>query len=84
MHITDLPGLTNLGNVPLEDQTQHRSRRSITMYLMHEDLARAHMDERRAEARRGAQAARMARAQRLQRRAESAAMRARRAAARSL
>jgi len=54
------------------------------MYLLHEDLARAHMDERRAEAQRGAQAARLARVQRTQRRAEAAVLRARRAAARNL
>ena len=54
------------------------------MYLLNEDLARAHCGERRAEAKRGAQAARLAKAQRLQRRAEGAVQRARRAAARAL
>lgn len=67
----------------LIDQTQYRSLRSSTMYLLNEDLARAHMGERRAEARRGARAARLARAQRLQRRAEGAAQRSRRATART-
>jgi len=83
MSDTCTPDLAGIGITPLVDQTQLRTRRSSTMYLLYEDLARAHLDERRAEARRGARAARMARAQRMQRRAESAAQRARRANARS-
>jgi len=76
--------MADIGLVPLADQTYDRSVRSSTMYLLYEDLARAHLGERRAEAQRGALAARLARAQRLQRRAETATARARRAAARTL
>ena len=82
--ITYVRGVADSGLVPLTDQTKNVSVRSSVMYLLNEDLARAHMDARRAEAQRGALAARMARAQRLQRRAETAAHRARRAAARAL
>lgn len=68
----------------MTDQTETKPRRSSTMYLIHEELARAHTNERRAQARRGARAARLSRAQRLQRRAEAVALRARRATAQAL
>lgn len=77
-------GDADLGVTLMTDQTENEPRRSFTMYLIHEELARAHMSERRAQARRGARAARMSRAQRLQRRAEDVALRARRATARAL
>lgn len=57
---------------------------SFTMNLMHEDLARAHMDARLAEARTLRRSAQMSRAQRLARRAERAAQQARLAMARAL
>lgn len=77
-------GDADLGVTLMTDQTETKPRRSSTMYLINEELARAHMGERRAQARRGARAARLSRTQRLQRRAEDVALRARRAAARAL
>jgi len=56
--------------------------RRFAMFLMNENLARAHMDTLYAEARQASVASRLARAQRLERRAENVAMRARRANAR--
>jgi hypothetical protein len=51
------------------------------MYLMYEDLARAHMRQRQAEAARHRQVARVLAARRWQRRAEHASRRARHALA---
>jgi hypothetical protein len=56
-------------------------RRSDTMYLINEALARAHIDERHEEARNASQAIRIVRARRAQRRAAEAIIRSRRAAA---
>lgn len=50
---------------------------STEMYLMHEALARAHMEARLEEAREQRRAAVVARAQRLARRAEKQALQAR-------
>lgn len=58
--------------------------RSITMYLVHEDLARAHMNARLEEARRSRRGHQLARARRLSRKAERAAAAARLALARAL
>ena len=52
--------------------------RSTEMQLMHEDLARAHTALRLEEAMRGQRARRLAAAHRANRRAEQAALRARR------
>ena len=54
------------------------SNRSTEMQLMHEDLARAHSALRLEEARRDQRARRLAAAHRASRRAEQAALRARR------
>lgn len=54
------------------------------MYLMHEDLARAHMDARLREARRARRGYHMSRAKRLTRRAERASQQARLLLAREL
>lgn len=51
--------------------------RSTEMQLLHEDLARAHMEARRQEAARDRQARRLLAARRAQRRAERAGARAR-------
>ena len=56
----------------------HVLNRSTEMQLMHEDLARAHTALRLEEARRDQRARRLAAAQRASRRAEQAALRARR------
>jgi hypothetical protein len=53
--------------------------RSTTMYLIHEDLARAHMSARLAEAREERRAALPARARRAARRVERAERKARQA-----
>ena len=58
----------------------HLNRRR-EMYLMYEDLARAHMRQRQAEAARHRQVARVLAARRWQRRAEHASRRARHALA---
>ena len=58
--------------------------RSITMNLIHENLARAHMAARLGEAQNLRQGRRMARANRLNRRAELAVQQARHALARAL
>lgn len=58
--------------------------RSTAMYLMHEDLARAHMDARLREARRARRGYHMSRAKRLTRRAERASQQARLLLAREL
>ena len=60
------------------DHVTHIVNRSIEMQLMHEDLARAHSALRLEEARRGQRARRLATAHRASRRAEQAALRARR------
>jgi hypothetical protein len=60
------------------DSRQNRTRE---MQLIHEALARAHMDERMREAEHQRQALRMVAARRMQRRAERASLRARRALA---
>jgi hypothetical protein len=65
----------------MNDSTQNGS---FTMNLMHEDLARAHMDARLSEARVLRRSHQMSRAQRLARRAERAAQQARLALARTL
>ena len=52
------------------------------MFLLNEDLARAHADDLRMEARHASAAGRLARARRLNRRASELAVRARRANAR--
>lgn len=57
---------------------QHSPNRSQTMHLMHEDLARAHHHARSQEAQRAARHHRLVVALRAQRRAEAAALRARR------
>lgn len=77
-------GDADLGVTAMTDQTRNQHKRSLTMNFINEELARAHMGERRAEARRGARAARLSRARRLQRRADDVALRARRATARAL
>ena len=56
----------------------HILNRSTEMQLMHEDLARAHSALRLEEARRDQRARRLAAAHRASRRAEQAALRARR------
>ena len=56
----------------------HIMNRSTEMQLMHEDLARAHSQHRLDEAVRSARAYRLVAAHRASRRAEQAAMRARR------
>ncbi len=58
--------------------------RSTTMNLMHEDLARAHMDARLQQARASQRGHRLTRAARLTRRAERASQRARLLLARTL
>ncbi|MER5635757.1 hypothetical protein ABT095_02235 [Kitasatospora sp. NPDC002227] len=55
--------------------------RTLEMHLMHENLARAHMQERLQEAEHERQGVRVARAARLVRRAERASLRARKALA---
>jgi hypothetical protein len=55
--------------------------RRIAMHLLYEDLARAHMRERLAEAEQMRPVVRLLKARRAQRRAEAAARRARRALA---
>ena len=60
------------------DHVTHIVNRSIEMQLMHEDLARAHSALRLEEARREQRARRLAAAHRASRRAEQAALRARR------
>lgn len=60
------------------DHQTHILNRSIEMQLMHEDLARAHSALRLEEAIRSQRAHRLAAAHRASRRAERAAMRARR------
>ena len=57
---------------------------STEMNLMHEDLARAHMDARLGEAQQLREAKRLARARRVSRKAERAAQQARLALARAL
>ncbi len=52
------------------------------MFVMNEDLARAHANDLRMEARRASKAGRLVRARRLERRASELAVRARRANAR--
>jgi hypothetical protein len=59
-------------------------KRSTKMNLIHEDLARAHIAARLAEAQEQRLAGQMARARRLSRRAERAAKQARLALARAL
>jgi hypothetical protein len=59
--------------------TQDIPIRRITMHLLYEDLARAQMRERLAEADEMRRVVRLLKARRAQRRAESAARRARRA-----
>ena len=54
------------------------------MFHMNEDLARAHANDLRMEARRASSASRLVRARRLDRRASQLAVRARRANARVL
>ena len=63
--------LTNLPNTP---------DRSTTMYLIHEELARAHIAERQREAERIRRVRRVVVARRAQRKAEKAVLRARVAA----
>ena len=58
--------------------------RSITMNLMHEDLARAQMSARLGEAQSQRRGHQLARARRLSRKAEAAAQQARLALARAL
>jgi hypothetical protein len=58
--------------------------RSKNMYLIQEDLARAHLSERLGEARQARRGRRLAYARRLSHRAERAAREARLALARSL
>jgi len=60
------------------------SNRSTEMYLIQEDLARAHMDARLSEARELRRSYQLSRAQRLARRAERATQQARLLLARSL
>lgn len=60
------------------------AKRSTKMYLINEDLARAHIELRMQEAEAQRRVGRLARANRLSRRAERAAQRARVAIARSL
>ena len=60
------------------DHQTHHLNRSTEMHLMHEDLARAHSALRLEEARREQRARRLAAAHRASRRAEQAALRARR------
>jgi hypothetical protein len=59
-------------------------KRSKKMYLINEDLARAHIDQRLREAQEVRLGRQVARARRLTRRAERAAQQARLALARSL
>lgn len=61
--------------------TADQLNRRREMYLMYEDLARAHMRQRQAEAARHRQVARVLAARRWQRRAEHASRRARHALA---
>lgn len=56
--------------------------RRFAMFLMNENLARAHIQDLQHEARSASQASRIVRARRLQRRADEIALRARRANAR--
>ncbi len=60
------------------------SNRSTKMYLMHEDLARAHMDARLSEARELRRSYQLSHAQRLARKAERASQQARLLLARAL
>jgi hypothetical protein len=60
------------------DHVTHIVNRSTEMQLMHEDLARAHTALRLEEVRREQRARRLAAAHRASRRAEQAALRARR------
>jgi hypothetical protein len=60
------------------DHVTHIVNRSTEMQLMHEDLARAHTALRLEEVRRDQRARRLAAAHRASRRAEQAALRARR------
>ena len=60
------------------DHVTHIVNRSTVMQLMHEDLARAHSALRLEEARRDQRVRRLAAAHRASRRAEQAALRARR------
>lgn len=62
-----------IGRPPVPDATKG----SIEMLVVHEDLARARMRQRRAEAAAQALASRVAAARRWQRRAETATRRAR-------
>jgi hypothetical protein len=63
------------------DATASLQNRNHSMQLMPEALARAHMEQRLAEAEHQRRAARLRTARRLQRRAERASLRARRALA---
>lgn len=65
----------------ITEMTAGLSHRRREMYLLYEDLARAHMRERLAEAEDMRRAARLVHARRAQRRAEAAVRRARRALA---
>lgn len=60
------------------------AKRSTKMYLINEDLARAHIELRMQEAEEHRRGNRIAKANRLSRRAERAAQRARAAIARAL
>ncbi len=75
-HVTDQPH-----TVTVRHQLVTLITRSRTMHLLPEALARAQMDERLREAERDRLAARIRSARRARRRAELAAMRARRALA---
>jgi hypothetical protein len=65
----------------LPTMTTHSLDRSRAVYLLHEDLARAHMRQRQREAERAALARRVRLVRRHTRRAEEASRRARRALA---
>jgi len=80
--VSPRPSVIALDVEPTEPtRTVHQnvvSNRSTEMQLMHEDLARAHSALRLEEAQRGQRARRLAAAHRASRRAEQAALRARR------
>ena len=83
-----VPGLAALGTREVHDLAEMTAlnrvdlpHRSLTMHLLYEDLARAHISERLEEAARLRRVNRIQAARRLARRAERVSQRARRALA---